>query len=310
MLEKVDLSLKLSKAEYKRRLPKLQERLFDLEHAVFRARIPVAIVIEGWAASGKGDTVRLLAERLDPRAFRVVPVTPPRTHENQYPWLWRFWLKIPARGQIVVFDSSWYRRVLVERVTGFTKKRDWRRAYQDIAGFEEQLAADGMVIIKLWMHMSEKEQGKRFKKLLGSKLTRSRVTDEDRAQHKAYKQYLAAVEEMLARTDSPHASWVIVEANDRHYARQKVFETIIGLLEAKLGPSVDGGPRGKAKRRPRSTQAKVARAKRTTRSGATRAKVAHATGARGSSATLRKAVSAKPVRRGGAAAKRAPRRKR
>jgi hypothetical protein len=103
---------------------------------------------------------------------------------------------------------------------------------------------------------------------------------------------------------------VIVEANDRHYARQKVFETIIGLLEAKLGPSVDGGPRGKAKRRPRSTQAKVARAKRTTRSGATRAKVAHATGARGSSATLRKAVSAKPVRRGGAAAKRAPRRKR
>lgn len=291
MLEKVDLKLKLSKSEYKRRLSGLQSRLFDLEHAVFLAKIPVAIVIEGWAASGKGDTVRLLAERLDPRAFRVVPVTPPRTFEMQYPWLWRFWLKIPARGQVVVFDSSWYRRVLGERVTGFTKKKEWRRAYQDIAAFEEQLAADGTVIIKLWMHISEKEQAKRFKKLLGSKLTQWQVSDEDRAQHKAYDDYLVAVEEMLARTDSPHASWVIVEATDHRYARRKVFETIIGVLETTLGVRANVDSPAKAKRSPRSTRAKAAKAKRMPRS--TRAKAAN-------------------TRRGrsGAAAKRAPRRKR
>lgn len=291
MLEKVDLKLKLSKSEYKRRLSGLQSRLFDLEHAVFLAKIPVAIVIEGWAASGKGDTVRLLAERLDPRAFRVVPVTPPRTFEMQYPWLWRFWLKIPARGQVVVFDSSWYRRVLGERVTGFTKKKEWRRAYQDIAAFEEQLAADGTVIIKLWMHISEKEQAKRFKKLLGSKLTQWQVSDEDRAQHKAYDDYLVAVEEMLARTDSPHASWVIVEATDHRYARRKVFETIIGVLETTLGVRANVDSPAKAKRSPRSTRAKAAKAKRMPRS--TRAKAAN-------------------TRRGrsGAAAKRTPRRKR
>jgi AMP-polyphosphate phosphotransferase len=292
VLEKVDLKLKLSKSVYKRRLSGLQSRLFDLEHAVFLAKIPVAIVIEGWAASGKGATVRLLAERLDPRAFRVVPVTPPRTFEMQYPWLWRFWLKVPARGQIVVFDSSWYRRVLGERVTGITKKKEWQRAYQDIAGFEEQLAADGMVIIKLWMHISEKEQAKRFKKLLGSKLTQWQVSDEDRAQHKAYDEYLAAVEEMLARTDSPHASWVIVEATDHRHARRKVFETIIGVLETKLGARANGGSPAKAKRPPRSTRAKAAKAKRSPRS------------------TRAKAANTRRSRRGGAAAKRAPKRKR
>ena len=124
MLEQINLDQSLSEAEYKRRLPQLQVRLYDLEHAIFKANIPVAIVFEGWAAAGKGSTINVLAERMDPRGFRVVPITPPRTSETRYPWLWRYWLKTPAYGQIVVYDTSWYRRVLIDRVTKTVRKRD------------------------------------------------------------------------------------------------------------------------------------------------------------------------------------------
>ncbi|MFN0149494.1 MAG: polyphosphate kinase 2 family protein [bacterium] len=275
MLETVDLSLSLAKPKYDERQPKLKERLFELEHAIFSAKIPVAIVFEGWAAAGKGTTIRVLAERLDPRAFRVVPIAPPRTFETHYPWLWRFWLRIPARGQIVVFDTSWYRRVLSDRVLGAVRKREWRDAYQDIADFEEQLAADGTVILKFWMHISKKEQASRIKKLMKSERTAWQVTKEDVAQHKSYEKHLAAVEEMLARTDSPSAPWVVVEATDRHHARVKVMEAIIAALETRLRPSapaangkavkaakaVKAGKRAKAKAAPRAAK----RAKREAR---------------------------------------------
>jgi polyphosphate kinase 2 (PPK2 family) len=235
MLEQVDLDRSVSKTEYKRRLPELQQRLYDLEHAVFQANVPVAVVFEGWAAAGKGGTVNVLTERLDARGFRVAPITPPRTTDTRFPWLWRFWLKIPAFGQMVIYDTSWYRRVLIDRINKTVSKREWERAYQDIADFEEQLAADGTVIVKFWLHIGRKEQARRFKKLLKDKLSTWQVTEEDAAQHKAYNKYLSAVEEMLARTDSPHAPWTIVEATDRNFTRVKVFETIIRALEMRLG---------------------------------------------------------------------------
>src|SRR3990172_5178537 len=179
MLEQVDLDLAVSKTEYKRRLPELQQRLYDLEHAVFQANVPVAVVFEGWAAAGKGGTVNVLTERLDARGFRVAPITPPRTTDTRFPWLWRFWLKIPAFGQMVIYDTSWYRRVLIDRINKTVSKREWERAYQDIADFEEQLAADGTVIVKFWLHISKKEQRRRFRKLLLHKLTSWQVTDEE-----------------------------------------------------------------------------------------------------------------------------------
>ncbi len=235
MLEQINLDEAVPKATYARRLPQLQARLYDLEHAVFTEGIPVAIVFEGWATAGKGSTINVLAERLDPRGFRVMPVTPPRTAETHYPWLWRFWLKIPAHGQMVVYDTSWYRRVLIDRLNHTVRKKEWQTAFQDIADFEAQLAADGMVLLKFWLHISKKEQSHRMKKLLKDPLTAWQVTDEDVAQHKAYADYLAAVEEMLARTDAPHAPWVIVEATDRYFTRIKVFEALIHALEVRLG---------------------------------------------------------------------------
>jgi polyphosphate kinase 2 (PPK2 family) len=183
-----------------------------------------------------------------------VPITPPRTAEMRYPWLWRFWLKIPARGQIVALDTSWYRRVLIDRISKTVKRPEWENAYQDIAEFEEMLAADGMVILKFWLHISKKEQKRRFKRLLRDDLTAWQVTEEDRAQHKKYGKYLEAVEEMLARTDSPHAPWVIVEATDKYHTRIKLFETIIRTLETRLSAS-PAEPKAKPKAKPRAKRA-------------------------------------------------------
>ena len=250
MLEQVDLDQTVTKAQYQKRLPALQRRLYELEHAVFTANIPVMVVFEGWAATGKGSLVNVLAERLDPRGFRVVPISPPRTAETRYPWMWRFWLKVPARGQIVVYDQSWYRRVLIDRLTKVVRQRDLENVFQDINDFEEMLAADGVLFLKFWFHISRKEQRRRFKKLLADPLTAWQVSEEDARQHKQYAKYAGAVEEMLARTDSPHAPWVIVPATDRYYARLAVCETLIRTLEAGLGdkapPPAPAGRRARA----------------------------------------------------------------
>ncbi len=256
MLEYVNLELTLDKAEYEKRLRPLQQRLYELEHAVYDAKVPVMIVFEGWSASGKGRLISILAERLDPRGFRVVPITPPRTIEMRYPWLWRFWQKIPARGQMVAFDTSWYRRVLTERINKTVSSDELRRAYQEIAEFEEMLAADGTVILKFWLHISHKELEKRIKKLLKDELSAWQVGEEDLLQQKKYDKYAQAVEDMIARTDSPHASWTIVEATDRYYARIKVLETIITALETRLSLPSSLGP--KAKRRRKSDEMKGA----------------------------------------------------
>jgi AMP-polyphosphate phosphotransferase len=236
MLDYINLDLTVPKEEYRSRISNLQQRLYELEHAIFDAKTPVMIVFEGWSACGKGRLIQILAERMDPRGFRVVPITPPRTAETHYPWMWRFWLKIPARGQIVVFDTSWYQRVLSDRVSKSITKDELRRAYQEITEFEEQLAADGTVILKFWLHISKDEQRKHFKKLRADKLTAWQVSESDRFQHKKYGKFSQAVEDMLARTDSPHAPWTIVEANNRYHARIKVFETIISSMEASLPP--------------------------------------------------------------------------
>ena len=234
MLEKVDLRLAVPKEAYKRRIAQLQERLYDLVHAAFRRQVPAMIVFEGWAAAGKGGTINTLTERLDPRGVRVAPISPPRTFETRYPWMWRYWQSIPVRGQTIIYDTSWYRRVLIDRVGKAVKKSVWKEAYQDIVEFEAMLATEGALIRKFWLQISRKEQKRRFRKLLASKLTAWQVAGEDAAQHKAYDRYAEAVEEMLARTDFPHAPWVIVEATDRYHTRIKVFEEIIRAFEERL----------------------------------------------------------------------------
>jgi polyphosphate kinase 2 (PPK2 family) len=234
MLELIDLDQAVPKATYDGRMPRLQTRLYDLERAVSEAGIPVAIVFEGWSAAGKAGAIRTMTARLDPRGSTVMPILPPRTLETQYPWLHRFWLKIPAYGQMVIFDTSWYRRVLIERIDREIPRRQVKEAYQDIVEFEETLAADGTVVAKFWLHISKKEQARRFERLLKDPLTAWQVAAEDRTQHRRYDDYLAAVEEMLVRTDTAAAPWTIVEATNRWFARLKIMERTISTLEAAL----------------------------------------------------------------------------
>ena len=235
MLEKINLNLKLEKKEFKRVLPDLQRRLYDLEKACWDHDIPSIILFEGWDAAGKGSTIASLAERLDPRGYKLYKIQAPRTYEKMRPWLWRFWMKTPNRGEMALFDESWYGRVLVERVEKLTPKKEWRKAYRDISEFERMLADDGTAIVKFWLHISKKEQRRRFRAIEKDPLESWRVTKEDWRRHREYEEYLLAAEEMFERTESEWGPWTIVEATNRWYARRKVFEVLIRSLEEALG---------------------------------------------------------------------------
>ncbi len=235
MLEQIDLGVSLSKAEYQRQIGPLQARLYDMEQAVMEARAPVLVVFEGWAGTAKARTIGVLTRRLDPRALRVYPITPPRTYEKQYPWLYRFWLKIPAYGEVAIFDRSWYREMLAERAGEGGSPARWRERCEDVVAFERQLAEDGAVIVKFWLHISRREQARRFKRLLKDPLTAYQVTDEDRRQHRRYEAYAAAVEDLIARTGTPAAPWHVIPATDKYYARVAVLRTVLSTLEARVG---------------------------------------------------------------------------
>ena len=236
MLENVNLKRKLSEEEYARVLPALQRRLYDLEKACWDNKISSIIIFEGWDAAGKGSSIATLTQRLDPRGFKLHTISSPRAFELSRPWLWRFWLRVPPAGEMAIFDQSWYSRVLGERVEGLVQEREWRAAYSDIVDFERTLADDGTAIIKFFLHLSRKDQEKRFKALEADPLEAWRVTKADWARHKKYSEYLAAAEDMLDRTEESHASWTIIEATSRRWARTKILATVISALEQRLGP--------------------------------------------------------------------------
>lgn len=235
MLENINLKKKLPREEYKQVLPGLQRRLYQLEEACWHQGVPSIVIFEGWDAAGKGTAIATLTQRLDPRGFKLNPIVAPRTYEQQRPWLWRFWLKVPNRGEMDLLDHSWYGRVLEERVEGTIPEKAWRQAYRDIQDFERMLAEDGTVILKFFFHISRKEQKQRFKRLQADPLEAWRVSKEDWARHKKYDQYWTASEEMMEMTDSHYAPWTIIEATSKYYARKKLFETIIAVMENHLG---------------------------------------------------------------------------
>jgi AMP-polyphosphate phosphotransferase len=235
LLENVNLKRKLSTDEYNRLLPALQLRLYDLEKVCWDLKISSIFIFEGWDAAGKGSSIAALTQRLDPRGFKLHSTNLPRTFEKSRPWLWRFWLNVPDRGEMAIFDQSWYIRVLQERVEGKVPESEWRAAYGDIVDFERMLADDGITIVKFFLHISRKEQDKRFRKIEDDPLESWRVTKEDWARHKNYNAYLAAVEEMLELTDTAEGPWTIVEASSRRWTKVKVLNTIIAALENRLG---------------------------------------------------------------------------
>lgn len=234
MLEAVDLAGKMSRARYQKAFPPLQERLRQLQYQLKDAEVPTVVVFEGWDASGKGTVIQRLTERLDPRAFRAYPGSPPSELEQRYHWLWRYQVRLPEDGQIALFDHSWYGRVLVERVEKLVKKKVWRSAYQQIDQFERWLADDGQVLVKFFFHISRKEQRRRLERMERDPRERWKVEKEDWRRNRRYGVWLEAIEEMLARTDSPHAPWTVVEATDARWTRVRVFETLVRQMERAL----------------------------------------------------------------------------
>lgn len=235
MLDQIDLDRSISKREYKQRLPELQGRLYYMEEALLEARVPMVIVLEGWAATSKVEMLSVLMRRLDPRGLRVYPIAPPRTYEMQYPWLHRFWLKTPSSGQMAIFDRSWYRQVLHERLRDERPEYEWRDRCEDIVSFERQLANNGTIILKFWLHISKKEQKRRLQNLLADPVSAWQVTDDDRWQNRNYDRFSVAVEDLMARTDRSFARWIVIPATDRRYGHITLLETILSSVEARLG---------------------------------------------------------------------------
>jgi polyphosphate kinase 2 (PPK2 family) len=236
MLEKVDLDKQVKKSEFKQVMPALRERIYNLEKLSWDAGLPVIVLFEGWDAAGKGTSIRALTESLDPRGFKLYPIRAARTYEKKRPWLWRFWTKIPARGEWAIFDRSWYGRVLVERVEKIIPESEWRRAYRDILDFERTITDDGYLIIKFFLHISKAEQKRRFETLIRDPLTAWQVAAEDWDHHRHYEQWNQAYEEMFENTESEWAPWTIVEATDRRYTQMKIYQTVVKALEGRLGP--------------------------------------------------------------------------
>ena len=234
MLEKVNLSQKISKDDYRKQISKLETELGSLLRRAKELEIPLVIAFEGWGAAGKGAVINRLILAMDPRQFAVQLTRAPNEEERPRPFLWRFWIKTPERGRTVVFDRCWYRRVLSERIDRMVKKPVWSRAYGEINSFERQLVDGNTVIVKFFFHISRKEQKKRFAKLQRRSLTAPRVTKEYRKQQKHYQKYLQATEDMLTKTDTAVAPWTLVPAHDRRFATIKVFRTVIGFLVQKL----------------------------------------------------------------------------
>lgn len=234
MLDKIDLKKKCSGKEYKARLEEESAKLSVLQRKCKEAKIPVIIVFEGFGAAGKGTQINRLIQAMDPRGFSVYTSNRESEDEMLRPFLWRFWTKIPAKGRFAIFDRSWYRRVLVDRFDKITKKEELPKAYRDILSFERQLTDDGTVIIKLFLYISKEEQKKRFKLLEKSKETRWKVTDTDWRRNKDYDEYLKINEEMLEKTDTDYAPWVIIEAMDKNYAALKIISTVTARLEKEL----------------------------------------------------------------------------
>ncbi len=234
VLDRIDLSCSLDRDAYLAELAELQRRLYRLEHKMYVARIPMVIAYEGWDAAGKGGNIRRLTGGMDPRGYEVIPIAAPTQEELAHHYLWRFWRNVPKAGHIAIFDRTWYGRVLVERVEGFSSEEQWKRAYQEINEFERQLAEFGTVIVKFWLHISQEEQLRRFEARQTTPGKCWKLCDEDWRNRKKWPQYELAVLEMLERTSTTFAPWTIVEANDKHYARIKALRTVVNALEGAL----------------------------------------------------------------------------
>jgi len=234
LIRDLDLSQQLSAGEYKRELPRWQARLARATRRKSFEQRSLVLVFEGADAAGKGSAIRRVVHALHPSQYTIVPIAAPTDEELAHPYLWRFWRQLPRRGGIVVFDRSWYGRVLVERVEEIADEAEWMRAYDEIVRFEEELHTAGAVVCKVWLQISKEEQMRRFRAREKTPFKRFKITADDWRNRKRWNDYERAVCDMVERTSTEIAPWTLVEAEDKRYARIKVLRTIVRRLDAAL----------------------------------------------------------------------------
>ncbi len=234
MLKDLDLTLKVNKNDYQELLPDLQNRLYSLQKAAWEADIPCMIVFEGWEVAGKGTVSRKLTGPLDPRGFKFHTIREATSGEKRQPWMQRFWLLLPAKGEWAIFYRSWYRRVLDERQDGSLSENDWRKAYRDIVDFERTLHEAGHLIIKLFLHITKQEQRKRLEQRNANRFALQKPAGKEWEQHHQYGEWLQAYEEMFHHTDTEWGSWNMIPATNWRHAVIETFTVIIEALEAQL----------------------------------------------------------------------------
>jgi len=236
MLETIDLSKSLTREEYVHGLIRYQLQLRQLAYQLYVQKRTLVVVYEGWDAGGKGGNIKRVTEKLDPRGYEVLSIAAPTGEDKTHHYMWRFWrrLRPPDEKQVLIFDRSWYGRVMVERVEGFCTEEEWKRAYREINEFERQLVDFGMILAKFWIHISKDEQLRRFEARQATPYKAWKLTDEDWRNREKWGRYEEAVEDMLLRTSTLTAPWTIVEGNDKWYARVKTLSTLVELLSQEL----------------------------------------------------------------------------
>lgn len=234
LLADVKLNKTISDAKYKDELNRLQGKLSELHNRLYRKRVPVVIVYEGWDAAGKGGNIKRLTGALDPRGFEVHPIASPEPREKARHYLWRFWTRLPKTGHIAIFDRSWYGRVMVERLEGFCSENDWQRAYYEMNEFEQELHSWGAIVLKFWVQIDKDTQLERFTERQNTPEKQWKITDEDWRNREKWDQYETAVNEMLQKTSTTYAPWHILESTDKKYARIKALKIVVDALEKAL----------------------------------------------------------------------------
>ncbi|RPI43390.1 MAG: polyphosphate:AMP phosphotransferase [Betaproteobacteria bacterium] len=234
VLLSLDLTKRISREKYQRELERWQGKLNLLSRDPRFTQLSVAAVFEGQDAAGKGGAIRRVTGALDARRYQGIPIAAPTEEERAQPYLWRFWRHLPRRGRIVIYDRSWYGRVLVERVEGLCSEYDWMRAYSEINDFEEQLVRHNIVLVKFWLEISKEEQLRRFKEREKTSFKRFKITPEDWRNRKKWDRYHVAVCDMVDRTSTSIAPWTLVESNDKYHARIEILKTFCKCIEAAI----------------------------------------------------------------------------
>lgn len=220
--------------EYKAAVNEAQKKLHKLQYELYRKGIPMVIAFEGWDAAGKGGSIRRLTSALDPRGFTVVPIASPTAEEKEHHHMWRFWKELPKNGDIRIFDRTWYGRAMVERLEGFCSEAQWKRCYEEFNLFERDLHEAGTILCKFWLHISPDEQLNRFNKRMNTPEKQWKLSDEDWRNREKWDLYEEAINDMLQKTNTAYAPWTVVEADNKHYARMKVLNTVIAAIEKRL----------------------------------------------------------------------------